>query len=953
MSVPDQTPPSPASDEPTPAGYQRTTGGKLQWQPPPVEKLQSMLSGYEVLALVGHGGMGAVYRARQTSLDRLVAVKILPPEAAQDDPTFAARFKNEARTLAKLNHSGIVHVHDFGETGDGQLYIVMEFVEGTDVHRMLADHGVLTPEYALPIAARVCDALHYAHTHGVIHRDIKPANIMLTTEGHVKVADFGLARHDDPSTSALTQTNISMGTPDYAAPEALVIGGTVDHRADLYALGVMLHHMLVGEVPRGAFDPPSKRNAALDPRIDAIVLRAMRQNPAERYQSAAEMRADLDAVISGPQPRPAADNAVPAQAQTRTASQPGSGKTAGAPVRATAPGPVKSAPVRPVKSAPVKPVKSAPVKPALKQTSGVPAAATGGGAHGEAAAAPASRSLAWIVPTGISAVVILGGAFFLRGQRQKEIAPDVAAAARETTAKSQDDATLPAGPIKIADAKSAKPPAPAVATDGADFTSAVVAGCWTRGNKESHMLLLADGGVRLLRNGREDLRQDGTPWWKNWRWKFDAGVVHLHDDEGREVETLSLTAPDKGTLVRPSKDERFASTRVPLAVPGFWCPVRFPADKPPKGRWKDGVLTLPRRESCALPAACAARDAAIRARVTNTSGDGSFKGIYFKLRNDNALGFFDLGQSDIVSVGAQPDFKKDLITLAHSARGVVPLGRKDLLVEFAAIGDDLILALEGKVVASAKTNAAGKVPAATGSRANAPFLASIMSGWGEAFFRDLEFMPLDGISADRQPGFIKRAREAGVLAAAPVGVPASAGQSMAPELSQASAPAKSSTSPSLPLSPSSPKLPVELAALQSQYAAAIAEQVTTPHDASMKQLNAGFTAALDRAVNARQMPAGADTADRKAVEGRTALPPDTDTTPDALKTLRATYRTKAAEYDDARTTAHLGLLTPYVAKLKQLEADLTKAGRVPDAETVKSYRESLSENPFALPGVKR
>ena len=168
-----------------------------------------------------------------------------------------------------------------------------------------------------------------------------------------------------------------------------------------------------------------------------------------------------------------------------------------------------------------------------------------------------------------------------------------------------------------------------------------------------------------------------------------------------------------------------------------------------------------------------------------------------------------------------------------------------------------------------------------------------------------------------------------------------------------------SAAPASPPAPRGPprrtnarRLPAELHELQSSYAAAIAERVTGPHDASVKQLNAGFTAALDRAVVARQLGADSIAADKKAVESKASLPPDLDTTPDALKTLRATYRTKIAEIDDTRTTAHLGLLTPYIAKLKQLEADLTKAARIPDAETVKSYRESLGENPFALPPAK-
>ena len=242
----DENPPS--SDQP------QTTRGALPWQPPELESLQEMLSGYEILSLLGRGGMGAVYKARQKSLDRLVAIKILPQDVGDSDLQFVERFKNEARTMAKMNHPGIVSVYDFGETSAGQLYIVMEFVEGTDVARMISSQGRLSSEYVLAITAHVCDALSYAHAHGVIHRDIKPANILINTEGAVKVADFGLAKDHDPNLTALTKTNMTLGTPDFVAPEALMAGVPLDGRADLYAVGVMLYQMLSLSAP-----PPSPR----------------------------------------------------------------------------------------------------------------------------------------------------------------------------------------------------------------------------------------------------------------------------------------------------------------------------------------------------------------------------------------------------------------------------------------------------------------------------------------------------------------------------------------------------------------------------------------------------------------------------------------------------------------------------------------------------------------------
>ncbi|MCE9519255.1 MAG: protein kinase [Verrucomicrobia bacterium] len=280
----------------------RTTGGSMRWTPPSPEHLQRMLPQYEVLAIVGHGGMGAVYQAKQISLDRLVAIKILPPEAADDEQQFIQRFKNEARTMAKMLHPAIVAVFDFGETSEGQLYFVMEYVDGTDVAQMIKDQGKLLPEHALAITAHVCDALRYAHEHGIIHRDIKPANILLNKEGAVKVADFGLAKMNDLSlTVGLTQSGKTMGTPDFVAPEALTLGMVADHRADLYAIGVMLYQMLTGKIPRGAYKAPSQLVPGLDARFDAIVLRAMQEDREDRYQSAQEIRSALDVILTTPE----------------------------------------------------------------------------------------------------------------------------------------------------------------------------------------------------------------------------------------------------------------------------------------------------------------------------------------------------------------------------------------------------------------------------------------------------------------------------------------------------------------------------------------------------------------------------------------------------------------------------------------------------------------------------
>jgi serine/threonine protein kinase len=286
--MPDTPAPSPAGDS-------------THWLPPSPEELQALLPQYEITALIGRGGMGAVYRGKQVHLDRAVAIKILPSGLDETDATFSERFRNEALAMAKLNHPGLVAVYDFGTTRNGMLYIVMEYVDGTDVAHMMAKKGRLSSEHAMAITAHVCDALKYAHERGIVHRDIKPANIMVGYDGVVKVADFGLAKTSQSSQSTgLTQSGLAMGTMHYIAPEALTLGCSVDQRADIYAMGVMLYHMLTGGLPHGMFELPSLQVPGLDPRYDAIISRALRNDRDKRYQSVVELRHDLDAILTRP-----------------------------------------------------------------------------------------------------------------------------------------------------------------------------------------------------------------------------------------------------------------------------------------------------------------------------------------------------------------------------------------------------------------------------------------------------------------------------------------------------------------------------------------------------------------------------------------------------------------------------------------------------------------------------
>ena len=299
------------SDSSNPVPPPKSNGGSGRWEPPTPEELQELLPQYQVQMLIGRGGMGAVYKGTQLSLERDVAIKLLPPAIERQDLAFAERFKNEARLMGRMNHPAIVSVYDFGSTVDGQLYFVMEFVDGTDGQRMIAREGKLPPEHALAITAHLCDALGYAHKQGIVHRDIKPSNVLIDMEGRIKVADFGLAKLSDKNLNfGLTQTGMALGTPDYVAPESLMPGSDVDGRADIYAVGVMLYQMLTGDIPRGMFKMPSQKFQSIDPRFDAIIRRALEHDREERYQSSLELRLALDVILTTPRAEPGQESSA-------------------------------------------------------------------------------------------------------------------------------------------------------------------------------------------------------------------------------------------------------------------------------------------------------------------------------------------------------------------------------------------------------------------------------------------------------------------------------------------------------------------------------------------------------------------------------------------------------------------------------------------------------------------
>ena len=269
---------------------------------------------YELGEVLGYGGMAEVRRGRDIRLGRDVAVKTLRSDLARD-PTFQSRFRREAQSAASLNHPSIVAVYDTGEDvhdGVTSPYIVMEYVEGRTLRQVLESEGRLLPQRALEITARICTALDQAHRAGIVHRDVKPGNVMLTPSGEVKVMDFGIARALTSTAATMTQTAAVIGTAHYLSPEQ-ARGEHVDARSDVYSAGCLLYELLTGGPPfagdtavavayqhvREDPVPPSRLESDVPAAVDAIVLKAMAKNPANRYQTAADMRADIERALAG------------------------------------------------------------------------------------------------------------------------------------------------------------------------------------------------------------------------------------------------------------------------------------------------------------------------------------------------------------------------------------------------------------------------------------------------------------------------------------------------------------------------------------------------------------------------------------------------------------------------------------------------------------------------------
>ena len=270
------------------------------------EELAPHFPQLEILDYLGRGGMGVVYKARQKSLNRLVALKLLAPERV-GDAQFAERFTREAQALAALNHPNIVTIYDFGQAG-GFYYLLMEYVDGLNLRQLLGTRK-FTPEEALAIVPPLCDALQFAHDQGIVHRDIKPENLLLDKAGRVKVADFGVARilsaangGGATGTTGMPQslTQSTLGTPAYCAPEQKADPQRADSRADIYSLGVVFYELLTGELPGTPLQPPS-RKVQIDVRLDEVVLHALEKEPERRYQQASVLKTQVETIAATPQ----------------------------------------------------------------------------------------------------------------------------------------------------------------------------------------------------------------------------------------------------------------------------------------------------------------------------------------------------------------------------------------------------------------------------------------------------------------------------------------------------------------------------------------------------------------------------------------------------------------------------------------------------------------------------
>jgi hypothetical protein len=968
------------------------------WEPPSPELLQRMLPQYEITAILGRGGMGAVYKGRQVNLDREVAIKVLPETFTKgdDELNFAARFKQEARAMAKLDHPAIISVYDFGETPDGQLYFIMEFIDGMDIHQYLQHHGGKLPqEQALSIAAHVLDALEYAHSNGIVHRDIKPANILLNRDGRVKIADFGLAKKLEEaggdSVPALTMTNVAVGTPDYVAPEALDSDQKPDHRADLYAVGVMLYQMLTGKLPRGQFKSPSALDSAIDPRLDAIVSKALQPHPDDRYSSAATVRVDLDVIFSQPFAKvvAGADSAVVAA-----------------------------------------------VVPVTTSVKGKPAAKAGkSGKGGNYTPVVVERSkLPVYLGIGATCAMLLG--LLLIAKKEKPGAEPPAATPTASAKTQPSTPAAPKAPVAVNEKSSDKAKAAPAKTEAPKpAATAFPPGRWVKVFSKVEDLPASiqqqinpknwDGWIppqlinlpqELKRNYsvRARFRAAATPQEKSYisvRREHSDSVASLMTTgaeivgQVRSASGIKYFLDAKNSKTVPAKGDyqvEFAvvgSQFVARLHPSVFrsakadCPSEGPSRIDAKSAVRDievmNLDGLPEVEALKLlgvdgdgrslapqpgPTAPSppttvtdpGKTASPPGQWVKLNYEDFHEGIRSKLKVEDGWMspilkpcsiifpsdlIFSTNQGIRVRCKLSPDSplipefklrssKSDCLALSRSFRTLTDKishsGTVSAVLatgQFEWVGQPSEVVVEFAAVNErvfARFDGRLSLVASDGR----PEKGGVAIWNAQGPFRDIEVINLDGLpeaEALRLLGVDENGKD---LRATTMQVPK-------PE---AETDKTAEAMDSIP----------ELKALHDQFLTLEQTRVTAPFEAEVTKLNTGYLGGLDRAI-ADEKRAGhldgvlAIEQEKTRVAAGEAVPKtDEDSTPESLKKLRGIYREAHAKLEATRVANRLALTGPLANRLKQIEADLTRQDRIEHAKAVRQYREAL-ESPAAEP----
>ncbi|MDB6004632.1 MAG: pknB 20 [Prosthecobacter sp.] len=933
----------PSVPQPTPTNYQRTTGGShLRWQPPTAERLQEMLPAYEILSILGQGGMGAVYKGRQKSLDRIVAIKILPPEAGEDDMQFVERFKNEARTMAKMNHPAIVHVYDFGETTEGQLYIVMEYIDGTDVAKMIQSQGKLPEDYALSITAHVCDALGYAHTHGVVHRDIKPANILINMEGQVKVADFGLAKATDPKELGLTKTNMAMGTPDFVSPEALMPGVPLDGRADLYAVGVMLYNMLTGSIPRGAFRMPSS-TLQTDARFDKIIGKAMEMDRENRYQTALDLRRDLDVILTTP--------AAKSGGQTLPAQQ-------------------AAPPQKPMGKSPSAPQQ----RPAAAGKPGS-AALAAGKQSAAPAISPAKKSSAGVIYGVAAALVVIAGAAFMFAGGQKK-----PAASPQTVAEKKPEQSKKPEPKKPEPKRTESRPAPSTPKP-APAPTAVAAGKekwvdglaqWFGGTKTHEDFVRENNGGARIGGTARSLQPIPTS-----APEFRDQVVRMRWHGADLKADLKLyVRHSKGTSgygagVRASKK---GGWEVRLTGPKGWSEVLGNRDWPLPSDFKfDAIHTMELRVVGELLTASMDGKKIAEARDSQlTAGLPAFSGHDAVLESFEYANLDPDGSPPVAASSTKPG---DVLTFGGHRYQFFkgPFSKDEPSEKAKSLGGHLVTITSAAEQAWIETTFGELIGGPTkkglcrtaGGKANtdSPFWTN-----GEPWsYTNWETGSPTQHNSD---GFVFLARQGDkcpwrnkywsmecstivewdddgtakpATAASPPPVSTTPTASTAPTNKPASTPAPTPAPPPPPSTPADPRLAQLAAGFKARHEA----DALQPFNTALTALNTSYVAnGVSRARIAAQAKGSlaevtALDAEKAVIEKGGGVPAeDADGTPESLKTLRNTYRGALSKITAERDAKGAPLLDLYIKALDTYIAELTKAGKIEEAKLVQSLRDA-------------